>query len=198
MAQGTQEHRQPVHAEPSEPTNPFGITAEAWAAAAQRRNFRVHDGMPVVEKEGAVAKLLAPTSLDEIFHAVAEYRRNRIGGSLNGVSLQAALDKAASGEGLPSPKSNDAFDSVYADKIAELVDAAKGWTPEVVSKMTKEQRMERTKVIDSSAFTGDKAALNRQKYYNAAVQEALTAGMTAGAKRESKRAPASKKESIEL
>ena len=183
-----------THADSPAAANPFGITVEAWNAAAVSRKFRVENGTPWIEKDGALAPVLPPTSLDEIFHAVAEYRRNRIGGSLNGVSLVDALAKAANGNGLPSPKSNDAFDAIYTDRIAELTDAARGWTDDVVSKMSAEQKAERAKQIASNAASPN----NQKKYYQAAIEAAIAAGKTAGAARVSKRKPGKTVAAIDL
>lgn len=184
MAQGRQENG------PGEQNaNPFGITADMWNEAAKRRNFRVHDGAPMIEKDGAVAPSHAPTSLDEVFHAVQEYRRNRIGGSLNGTALATAVAKAASGEGLPNPKSNDAFDSVYRDRIGELVDAAKGWDDAALKAMSAADKLARNDLIAASCADSD----NREKYYDTTVREAIELGTTAGAKRESQRAKAKPK-----
>lgn len=178
-----------------------GINAESWAKALAARNFRVYNGVPMIEKDGALAPLPVPNLgnpvvLALIGHAWAEYCRNRIGGSLNGVSLVDAIARvSADGSGAPNAKSNNAFDSIYADRIAELLDAAKGWN---VDSMTKEQRAERTKLIDSYGFTGSAAAANKTKHYDAAVKAGLEMGATAGAKRDTKRKPASQKESGEL
>lgn len=174
--------------------NPFGITVADWNAAAAARKFRVENDMPWIEKDSALAPVLPPTSLAEIFHAVAEYRRNRIGGSLNGTSLVDAVNKAADGSGLPSPKSNDAFDAIYTDKIAELTDAARGWTDDTVSKMTAEQKAERAKQIASNAASPK----NQAKYYQPAIEAAMAAGKTAGAARVSKRKPGKTVAAIDL
>jgi hypothetical protein len=194
MAQ-TQQERHGEHA--GEHTG-FTFSQEDLNKALAARGFRVHDGFAYAEYDGALFRIVAPTSPLAAAHGYAEFIRNRVVANRNGVSPEAAAAGAADGSAVPNAKSNDAFDTVYRDRIAELVDAAKGWDDETIKKMTKEQRAERTKLIDASAFSGSNAPKNREKYYDETVKEALEAGKAAGAKRDTKRRASSTKESIEL
>lgn len=191
MAQGTQEHR-------GEAEGGFTVSQAALNAALAKRGFCVHEGMAWGEKDGALFPIVAPTSLDAMAHGYAEFIRNRVVANRNGVSAEAASHGAASGTTLPGVKSNDAFDAVYQDRITKLLDASKGWTAEAIGKMTKEQKAERTKLIDLYAFSGKAAAKNKEKHYDVAVREAIAAGKLAGNKRETTRKPATTGESEEL
>lgn len=189
MAQGTQEHR-------GEHTEASGFTfsqAELNKALADR-GFRVHEGFAYGEQDGALFKIVAPTSPLAVAHGYAEFLRNRVVANRNGLSPEAAASGAASGATLPNAKSNDAFDGVYRGRIAELTDSAKGWDAAAIKKMTQEEKAARNKVIESNCASEK----NRAKYYDATIREALEAGQEAGPKRETKRRAGVKVESMEL
>jgi hypothetical protein len=188
MAQGTQEHRgghEPVG---------FTFTQAELNAALKARGFRIHEGYAYGEQDGALFKIVAPTSPLAVAHGYAEFVRNRVVANRNGVSPESAAAAAASGTVLPNAKSNDAFDSVYRDRIAELTDAAKGWDDAAIKAMTAAEKLERNKLIESNAASEK----NKAKYYDATIRAALEAGRTAGAKRETKRTPGKRVEAQEL
>jgi hypothetical protein len=172
----------------------FVFSQDDLNTALAARGFRIHEGFAYGEQDGAVFKIVAPTSPLAVAHGYAEYLRNRVVANRNGVSPEAAAAAAASGTTLPSAKSNDAFDAVYRDKIAELTDSAKGWDAAAIKAMSAADRLARTKLIESNAASEK----NRAKYYDTTIREALEAGTTAGPKRETKRTPAASKETMEL
>lgn len=185
MAQGKQENEgAPVD---------FVFTQESLNAALARRGFRVHEGFAYGEQNGVLFPIVAPTTPDGMAHAYAEFLRNRIVANRNGVSAVDASRAAANGT-LPSAKSNDAFDSVYGAKIADLVDSVKGWDADAVKKMTAEEKLARAKLIESSASDAD----NRAKYYDATVKAALEDGLNAAPQRETKRKAGPKVEAMKF
>ena len=161
--------------------------ATAWINAARSRNFSVNGSAAEIEKDGAIATMpalegfagLKPEVQPLVFHAVAEYVRNRIGGGLNGQSLQQAVNDAINGVGLPNAKNNDARESVYKAMIAELIEA-KMPLPE---NATAAQKLERAALVTASADMES----NRKSYYEKAVSEAVAAGRVPAAARERKR-----------
>jgi hypothetical protein len=172
----------------------FVFTQAELNKALAARGFRIHEGFAYGEQDGALFRIVAPTSPLAIAHGYAEFLRNRVVSNRNGVSPEAAAIGAANGTSVPNAKSNDAFDSVYWDRIAELTDAKKGWTAEAIKAMSAEQKAERIAIIKSNCASD----ANKAKFYDATVREAMTAGKSAGEQRVTKRKAGSKHQAEEL
>lgn len=161
--------------------------SQAWTKAAASRNFSVVDGNVEIEKDGAIAIVPAPEGFADlkpsvqpmVFHAVAEYVRNRIGQSLNGVSLQDAVIDAVAGNSLPNAKSNDAREAIFrqfvADKIEEKMPLGEN--------ATAAEKAERAALVTASCAMKS----NRDAYFDQCIADALAAGKVAAAARERKR-----------
>ena len=165
------------------------IDHEAFLEAAAERKFGTHDNQ-VWGKDGLgrLYTVKAPEGFAHIAKAQRPFLammymqglEYRIAQNVDGKSVQAAVDAVCRGNDLPSAKENDAWETVYTNYIADLVENQLGALPD---KPTKEQVAERRDIINASA--AKKA--NRDKYFQAAVDAAIAAGKSAVPARERKR-----------
>ncbi len=117
-----------------------------------------------------------------------QFLPTRVGQNASG-DISAEIAKAVNDPAsyFTTQKDKDAFEAAYADGITKLVDNAKGWTPDVVAKMTKEDKAARSELVGKSI----ERTTNREKHFTSMVTTAIEAGRNVPAGEKKRAAKAS-------
>ena len=175
--------------------NTVNADTAAWLAECAAIKCHIHDNSVWAYSGGRLFRVAPipgfaalPVNSRRLVASMAmQYLPTRVGQTGTG-DLSAEIEKAITApDKYFSLRDKNAFEAAFEDRIADLVDTAKGWD---VENLSKEQKAERAEIIKASA---DRPA-NREKHFQAAVDDAIAAGanVTRVRKRQSKKAVSDK------
>lgn len=164
---------------------------KAWCEAAKARKYRVHPendpaAMPYGYGSEMIFPLPAPVGFAALhpgfrpiaFQAIAQMMVNRIGQTQDGNVSAKIAACLATGDGSPGAQTNDAFDTAYRDRIAELVEAKLGdYTKDENGAELRGEALKLAKATrDRIMFASANSENNKAKYFEATVKAAVARG----------------------
>lgn len=157
----------------------ISITAAQWRAAFETLGYAVNgDGLPLIYDDG-IAVVPVP-SVEALARFTGHYMKNYAGQSLNGNSLQDAVNSAANGGGSSVKKGvNNAEELAFKAFLTPLAMSKLG----IDDKPTDEQKKQ---LRDYLAQACEFAPL-REKYFATAVEQAHASGTENAAAKETKK-----------
>jgi hypothetical protein len=171
MANTTQARHNETDAEARERLNgEAGSDQAAWLVECAAIKCRTDAGEVWAYSGGKLFTIPAPAGFGDmpptsrrLFAMMAmQFLPTRVGQNASG-DISAEIAKAVNDPAsyFTTQKDKDAFEASYADGITKLVDNAKGWTPEAIAKMNKEDKAARSELVAKSI----ERTTNREKHF---------------------------------